>query len=203
MADYVNNESLSSRVDIWARKVREAKQEGLTPPVMPNDIAEDVMRIARNTIKQSKYSVFSHAWREEMVLEAIYNVVRYLHTFDGSHETNKGKPNAFSFITRSVENVFSDVINRERRQIYFQNKLGVSLLHAHHDNLSSDPDLDGVVDVNGLIDDMATRASQYEKRQHEKREIAKMRSQERKKKKESEAEIQGNKSKSPKTNSLF
>ena len=178
---YVDNEKLSEEVDAWARETRAAIKEGRRVK-MPDSIGRAIILIANNAIRQQKYSVFSASWREEMVQEAICGVVRYLHSFDATVTTHRGKPNAFSFITRSIENVFSDVINKERRHLYFANKVGVAILHDNHELLDGDPNLK--VNVSEVINDMADRAALYEQKQDQKRRIARERSVTRKQNKE-------------------
>ncbi len=100
----------------WKVEVLSFPVEGyMIEPVIPNDIAVDIMNICNRLA--SKYTYYHYTCKEDMVGTAIYKCCRYIGNFSA-----KCNGNAMSYFTQIASRNFIKVISKEREAWNF-NKL--------------------------------------------------------------------------------
>lgn len=162
---YVDNEKLSSELLSWVKEFKANKELGAARPKVPEYIGESILLIARNLARSPKFNRYT--WIEEMIGDAIENMLLYLHNFNGDVDTRTGRPNAFSWMSFSMERVFYDRIETEKRQQYYKNAMGSNTdWNAELESVESGST--GV--TKQVIDDMRSRAGDYEDAQKKRRE---------------------------------
>lgn len=169
--NYVDNERLSNELIQWVDQYHKNEAEGLPKPVIPRFIGECILKIATNLARHPNFNRYT--WLEEMVGDAVENTIRYLHNFNSNAETRTGKPNAFSWMTLSMERVFYDRIESENRQIYYRNRMGSDAIgdmaaEGEFEGAGSDAAQAGVAQQ--MFKDMTERAGEYEKAQQIRKE---------------------------------
>lgn len=116
-ANYVNNAELlvefshyREAYDIW----KESDEDGPRPR-MSQFLGEMISKIAHRAVFHPKWVKFPSI-REEMVSDAIANVMAYGHNFNHKAETRSGAPNPFGYVTQICNNAYMQRITREKRQ---------------------------------------------------------------------------------------
>lgn len=77
--NYVDNDKFYKLMVDWKAKVKEAESVGDPRPPITHDIGVNIMLICE---RLSQKHCFNKPYREELVLDAIENCVRYAHNFD-------------------------------------------------------------------------------------------------------------------------
>lgn len=156
-----DNERVVNTLRDWipARKKAMAT-EGAQLPKIPNFIAAHVMKIINNM--SMRYNYRDYPFREDMVADAVMNILRYLHTFDVSHVGKKGKINFFSWVTMCADRSFAKKLNTEEEHNYIK-------LRSFEDAggfaaLNDDPDFQPqtFVDNTGITMDFRERIGNFE-----------------------------------------
>lgn len=70
-------------------------------------LGEIIQAIAENF--SNKGSFASYTWREDMVADAVFTCVKYI------HNTDLNKPNPFAYITTIIRNAFINYIRRQKK----------------------------------------------------------------------------------------
>lgn len=154
----------------WIPARKKALAEGNPLPIIPSFIAVHVQTIIKNM--SMRYNYRDYPFREDMVQDAMINILRYLHTFDVSHVGKRsGKINFFSWVTMCADRSFSKKITTEEEHNYIK-------LRSFEDAggfaaLSDDPDFQQqtFVDNTGITMDFRERIGTFET----KREAARQR----------------------------
>lgn len=175
--NYVDNEKLSKELLEWVDLYHSRVNAGLPKPRVSEYIGSCILLIATNLTKLPKFNRYT--WAEDMIGDAIENTLKYLHNFNANIETRTGKPNAFSWMSLSMERVFFDRIEREKRQIYYKNRLtSDSMLHS--DELKEHQTVESGI-ANQIVTDMYNKAEEYEENQRKRKEKDRLKHKEEKK----------------------
>ena len=175
--NYVDNEKLSDAILDWVGLYNTSVEKNLPKPRIPEYIGESILLIAVNLARLPKFNRYT--WLEEMVGDAVENTLKYLHNFNGGASTRIGKPNAFSWITISMERVFYDRIESENRQLYYRNKMGVETLDGLGDEVANG-DLGSSDVAVKMANDMRDRVGSYEEHQRKRKEKERAKNEEKK-----------------------
>lgn len=112
--DYVNNKEFSQAVYDYVLACRAAKSEDKEDPQIPAYIGECFVKIASGLSKKGNFN--GYTYKEEMVADAIENMVQRVGNFNIDAETRSGLPNAFSYFTTMCYYAFVRRIQKEKRQ---------------------------------------------------------------------------------------
>ena len=111
---YVNNKDFSMAVVDHVNEVRSAQKKGLPIPVVPNYVAECLLKIGERLSHKSNF--VRYTYREEMVMDAVENCLKALGNYDVDAATRGGKPNAFGYFTQISWFAFLRRIQKEKKQ---------------------------------------------------------------------------------------
>lgn len=115
-SNYVDNEKLYEAFVEWHAKRAEAKSKGLKEPPPPKYITECILLIPKRLASRGNFAGYS--FKEEMIGDAIENIVQYYRNFDPTKSKNP-----FAYLTQIAYYAFVRRILRERRQSYIKHKL--------------------------------------------------------------------------------
>lgn len=160
---YFTDEDNERVIDIlrnWIPARKKALAEGTRLPMIPNYVAVQVQRII--TKMSTRYNYRDYPFRDDMVSEAVVNILRYLHTFDVSHVGKKGKINFFSWVTMCADRSFARKLNIEEEHNYI--KLRSFEEAGGFAALADDPDFQQqtFVDSTGIGMDFRERIGNFE-----------------------------------------
>lgn len=155
-----DNERVIGILRDWIPARKKALAEGTRLPMIPNYVAVQVQRII--TKMSTRYNYRDYPFREDMVSEAVVNILRYLHTFDVSHVGKKGKINFFSWVTMCADRSFARKLNIEEEHNYI--KLRSFEEAGGFAALADDPDFQQqtFVDSTGIGMDFRERIGNFE-----------------------------------------
>jgi DNA-directed RNA polymerase specialized sigma24 family protein len=130
---YVSNKELYGHYVTWNKAILEANEKGEELPEMPRFIAESIMKICNKLSYRPNF--IGYSYREEMVEDAIENLVKVAKNFNPA-KTN----NPFSFITTIAWNAFLRRIEKEQTESYVKFKLMEDvpvdeMMNENHDDL--------------------------------------------------------------------
>ena len=114
--NYVNNTKLYEAFVEWHAQRKKAAEEGKEEPQPPKYISECILLIPKRLINKRNFSGYS--FKEEMVDDAIENIIRYYRNFDPTKSKNP-----FAYFTRIAYNAFIRRIISERQHAYTKYKL--------------------------------------------------------------------------------
>lgn len=107
-AHYVDNEKFYEAMCQWKSEIGKAKVLGLPKPQCPRYIGECFVKISNHLSHKSNF--FNYTFKDEMILDAIEQCLRYAHNFN----PEKSK-NAFSYFTQIAYYAFIRRIKKEAR----------------------------------------------------------------------------------------
>lgn len=119
--DYIDKEKFSLSVADYVESVRLAKISNKTIPRIPNDIAEGIMLICENLSHLRNF--INYTYRDDMVMDAVENCLRAIHSFDPNAYTKSGKPNAFAYFTRTAWFAMVRRIQRENKEVKIKDEI--------------------------------------------------------------------------------
>ena len=99
--DYIDKAKFSNAVEDYVCLYHKYVNEGKTGDELPrisDYIAECFMLLAENISHRPNF--VGYTYREDMVMDAFENCLRYVHNYNPNAETKSGKPNAFGYFTR-------------------------------------------------------------------------------------------------------
>ena len=111
---YVNNKDFTQAVVDYCGVVKKARKKGDDDPIVPNYIAESLLRMCEGLSHKSNF--VRYTYREEMVMDAVENCLKAIENYDINAETRTGKPNAFAYFTQIIWYAFLRRIQKEKRQ---------------------------------------------------------------------------------------
>ncbi len=114
--NYVDNGKLYQSYLTWYEERNKAKEEGKPEPQPPKYLAECIVLIPTKLATKNNFSGYS--FRDDMIGDAIENILQYYRNFD----PNKSK-NPFAYFTQIAYYAFLRRILREKRQSYIKHKL--------------------------------------------------------------------------------
>lgn len=106
---YVDNARLSKELVEWLEVIKTKKDAP-----MPNYVAESILRIATGRSKASKFRDYSYI--QDMIGDAVLNILLYIKNFDYTTQTRTGKINAYGYIYRACDNFFMQRLLKEKHQ---------------------------------------------------------------------------------------
>lgn len=115
-----DNQRCLSEISEWRPRRLVAKEIGkLDDAPIPNFTAVCIYKIAEKI--SYRYNYRDHHYREDLVSDAVMNLMRYLHGFDPVRIGEvSGKVNFFSWVTKCVDRSFGNMIMSEKRQEYYK-----------------------------------------------------------------------------------
>lgn len=163
-----DNERVIGILRDWIPARKKALADGTKLPKIPHHVASQVQTIIKNM--SMRYNYRDYPFREDMVAEAVVNILRYLHTFDVSHVGKKGKINFFSWVTMCADRSFARKLNTEEEHNYIK-------LRSFEDAggfaaLADDPDFQQqtFVDSTGIGMDFRERIGNFETKKETQRQ---------------------------------
>ena len=151
---YVNNKDFSQAVVEYVKDVNQAVSKKEARPIVPNYIAECLLKIAERLSHKSNF--VRYTYREEMVMDAVENCLKALGNYDVDAATRGGKPNAFGYFTQISWFAFLRRIQKEKRQQDLKLKY---IAESGLDEFMIDPDEDPEVAkvVQNFVDGLRRR----------------------------------------------
>ena len=151
---YVNNKDFSNAVVEHVSAVRAAEKRGESIPIVPNYVAECLLKIAERLSHKSNF--VRYTYREEMVMDAVENCLKALGNYDVEAATRGGKPNAFGYFTQISWYAFLRRIQKEKKQQDLKLKY---IAESGLDEFMIDPDEDPEVAkvVRNFVDSLRRR----------------------------------------------
>lgn len=116
MANYIDNKELVKILSAYHYECKAAKEAGLEKPPVPLNICEAILLTANNLAFAPNF--VRYTFKDEMILDAIENCIRYIHNFNPEKTDN-----AFAYMTQIAWNAFSRRIIKERKQTYIKSKM--------------------------------------------------------------------------------
>lgn len=164
--DYVNNKRLSQVLKVWKQEYDKCKSEGLELPRIPEEVGLATMKIATSYARRYNFSGYSY--KDEMILDALEHVCRYIHNFNPEAKTKSGSPNAFSYITNIVHNTFTRRIQIEHKNQYVKYKsfelAGGMEVFQNENPADIGDDVGSVLSSCGIADDFMDKVYEYEEK---------------------------------------
>lgn len=162
-----DNDKIVAILQEWIPLRVAAIKNGTPLPKIPEFVGMMVQLIVNKT--STRYNYSGYWFREDMVGDAVINILRYLHTFDVSYVGKKGKINFFSWVTMCLDRSFSRKISQEEEQKYFRMKAfsdmgGFEVLGNDSEVLVS-----GFIEASGIQMDFQERMGAYEEKREENR----------------------------------
>ena len=151
---YVNNAEFSAAVVEYVKEVNEAVSKDMQIPIVPNYVAECLLKIAERLSHKSNF--VRYTYREEMVMDAVENCLKALANYNVEAATRGGKPNAFGYFTQISWYAFLRRIQKEKRQQDLKLKF---IAESGLDEFMIDPDEDPAVAkaVQNFVDNLRRR----------------------------------------------
>lgn len=151
---YVNNKDFTQAVVDYATLAQAAKKSGEPAPMVPNYLAESLLKINEGLSHKSNF--VRYTYREEMVMDGVENCLRALANFDATVATRKGNPNAFGYFTQISWFAFLRRITKEKKQQDVKMKY---IAESGLDEFMIDPDEDPEVAkvVQNFVDNLRRR----------------------------------------------
>jgi hypothetical protein len=114
--NYINNGDFLDALISYKKSCDLAKTSGSSKPQIPNYIGECFLKIAENLAKRPNF--YAYTFKEEMVSDAIENMLMYFENFD----PEKSK-NPFAYFTQISWYAFVRRIAKEKKQQYIKYKV--------------------------------------------------------------------------------
>ena len=151
---YINNADFSAAVVEYVKEVNEAVAKDMQIPIVPNYVAECLLKIAERLSHKSNF--VRYTYREEMVMDAVENCLKALANYNVEAATRGGKPNAFGYFTQISWYAFLRRIQKEKRQQDLKLKF---IAESGLDEFMIDPDEDPAVAkaVQNFVDNLRRR----------------------------------------------
>jgi len=132
---YVNNADFLEAIIKYRNKVKEAKQDGKSKPIVDNYIGECILKIA--THLSYKPNFINYSYREDMILDGVENCIQYIDNFDPDKSNNP-----FSYFTQIIYYAFLRRIAKEKKQTYIKGKLIQQMPFEYFETQEHDDDPD-------------------------------------------------------------
>ncbi len=151
----------------WSPRRKAAILEGkIQSCPVPEFVGKHIYSICNNI--SFRYNFRGFPYREEMVSDAVLNIVRYLHGFDPDRIGERSqKVNFYAWVTMCANRSFGNKINSEKREEYFKYAMfeemgGYSAFGEEHEAMGESPL------TSDMAQDFISRARQYEEKEREK-----------------------------------
>lgn len=115
---YIDNERFLEVIKEYKKDCRAAKKAGLPKPRIPEEAGKNLLLIAQNMLNKSWFMAYTPLFKEEMLGDALENVIQYFDNFS----PRVGK-NPFAYFSQIIYYAFKRRIEREKKQLYTKYKL--------------------------------------------------------------------------------
>ncbi len=112
---YVDNKALHQEFSRYHERKMKSIAEGKGIPPLSNKIGEAILQIATRRSYSWNFINYTSNWKEEMIDDAVETCVKYAHNYDPEKSNNP-----FAYLTRIVNNAFSNRIKLEQEQTYIR-----------------------------------------------------------------------------------
>jgi len=131
--NYVDNKKFLEAMVAFRENVIEAKEKDLPRPMVPNYVADCIMKIAIHLSYKPNFS--NYTFKEEMISDGIENCLQYIDNFN----PEKSK-NPFAYFTQIIYYAFLRRIQKEKRYLYTKYKASehVNVFDLSSENQSGD-----------------------------------------------------------------
>ena len=151
---YVSNREFSNAVVEYCTSVREAKSNEEKVPVVTNYIATCFLKIAEGLSHKGNF--VRYTYREEMVMDAVENMLKAIENYNIEAATRSGNPNAFAYFTQISWYAFLRRIEKEKKQQDIKLKyISSSGFEAY--TAADVGDTGALTVLNNLVDDLKGR----------------------------------------------
>jgi DNA-directed RNA polymerase specialized sigma24 family protein len=113
--DYVDNKKFFKAMCDYKDTIVDAENEGSERPIVPNYVAECIMKIA--THLSHKPNFVNYTFRDDMICDGIENCLQYIDNFDPAKSNNP-----FAYFTQIIYFAFIRRIQKEKKQLYVKYK---------------------------------------------------------------------------------
>jgi hypothetical protein len=122
---YVDNKKFLAAMTEFRQSVLDAKEAGDPRPVVPNYVAECIMKIANHL--SYKPNFMNYTFRDEMICDGIENCLQYIDNFNPEKSNNP-----FAYFTQIIYYAFLRRIQKEKKNLY------VKIKYSEHTNVMGD-----------------------------------------------------------------
>lgn len=129
--DYFNSSDFKDKHRAYMVKYNDAKSQGKQTPVVPNDLARQIMLISENMAKRANFS--GYPFIEDMILDGNMAAIRCVHNYD---ESTGYSP--FAYFSTVIWRAFVKRIGIEKRELYLKCKATVNAVASHSTYDSAD-----------------------------------------------------------------
>jgi hypothetical protein len=113
---YVCNKEFFEAIVEYRRRVRIAKEKGLSKPIVTNYIGECFLKIA--THLSYKPNFVNYMYRDDMISDGVENCVQYIDRFDPEKSSNP-----FAYFTQVIYFAFLRRIAKEKKQMEIKTRM--------------------------------------------------------------------------------
>jgi len=118
---YVDNALFAESVSAHVKGVKEDISNEIEPRGITDYIGKCFLNIAEGLSHSGNF--INYTYREDMVMDAVENCIKYINNFDIDKPTRTGKPNAFSYFTQISWFAFLRRIAKEKKQTEIKQKI--------------------------------------------------------------------------------
>lgn len=156
---YVSNKDLSDALVIYIRQCREAKEQGLPRPRIPEYLGECFLKMATHFSYRPNF--VNYPFINDLISDAVENCCRYCHNYNPDYVSPRTgrKINAFNYITQIVYFAFIRRIRLEKKEM---EKAGKILERLDFDKVMFDEGdgIDNYSEYNSIKDNVYSRLRQ-------------------------------------------
>jgi len=113
---YVCNKEFFEAIVEYRRRVKIAKEKGLSKPIVTNYIGECFLKIA--THLSYKPNFVNYMYRDDMISDGVENCVQYIDRFDPEKSSNP-----FAYFTQVIYFAFLRRIAKEKKQMEIKTRM--------------------------------------------------------------------------------
>ena len=113
---YVCNKEFFEAIVEYRKRVRIAKERGLSKPIVTNYIGECFLKIA--THLSYKPNFVNYMYRDDMISDGVENCVQYIDRFDPEKSSNP-----FAYFTQVIYFAFLRRIAKEKKQMEIKTRM--------------------------------------------------------------------------------
>ena len=115
--NYVNNTDMLNELILFRESYDKWEDTKIGDKPLPSKIISDMLiQIATNYSSKSNFS--NYTWKRDMISEAVFTCIRYLHKFDPNKYNNP-----FAYFTKVVHNSFIMYIKKQKKHAEIKDEL--------------------------------------------------------------------------------
>ena len=159
---YVDNQKFYAEIVAYREKLKQAREQGLEDPRIPNYIGECILKIADKL--STKPCFMNYSYREEMISDGVENCILYFKDYDPAIGQNP-----FAYFTQVIYYAFLRRINKEEKNRYATYKhFQENMVNQHDITLFKDSD-DNLLLPMQMYDNINDFMSRFEKKEEAKK----------------------------------